>query len=235
MTVIEQTRIAPFNEVAVNIYGNIHKAIRAELFRLTTTSGRIDPADRGARVATAADLNHLMDLLVSHAEHEDAALQPAIVTHLPDLAERIENEHATLETRMDGLRGLAGDNVDAPRSEQRHTAYRLYVELASFTSAYLAHQDVEERLVMPALESAVGVEGAFALHEKILGSIPPAEMAEGLGLMLPVMNVEERVEMLGGMQENAPAEVFAGVWGLAGSVLTASDYAAVAARLGITE
>ena len=54
-----------------------------------------------------------------------------------------------------------------------------------------------------------------------------------LPLMLPAMNVDDRVELLGGMRANAPAEVFAGVWSLAGSVLAPADRAAVAARLGL--
>ena len=47
------------------------------------------------------------------------------------------------------------------------------------------------------------------------------------------MNVDDRTELLGGMRMGAPAEVFAGVWGLVGSVLAPVDAAAVAARLGI--
>ena len=39
----------------------------------------------------------------------------------------------------------------------------------------------------------------------------------------PAMNVDDRTELLGGMQQGAPAEVFAGIWGLAGSVLPPAD------------
>jgi hypothetical protein len=58
-------------------------------------------------------------------------------------------------------------------------------------------------------------------------------MASFLAIMIPAMNVDDRTELLGGMQAGAPAEVFAGVWGLVGSVLVPADVAAVAARLGI--
>ena len=58
-------------------------------------------------------------------------------------------------------------------------------------------------------------------------------MAQSLALMLPAMNIDDRTEMLGGMQAGAPAEVFDGVWGLAGSVLAPADHAALAARLGL--
>ena len=47
------------------------------------------------------------------------------------------------------------------------------------------------------------------------------------------MNVDDRTELLGGMQAGAPPEVFEGVWGLAGSVLAPADHRALGARLGI--
>ena len=55
----------------------------------------------------------------------------------------------------------------------------------------------------------------------------------GLAVMLPAMNVDDASEMLGGMQAGAPAEVFAGVWTLALSVLDRPKAAAIATRLGL--
>ena len=112
--------------------------------------------------------------------------------------------------------------------------HRVYLELASFTGAYLAHQDFEERDVMPALEQAVGFEQVLAIHQAIVGSIPPDEMAKSLAVMLPAMNVDDRTELLGGMQQGAPAEVFDGVWSLVKSVLVPADAAALGRRLGIS-
>ena len=233
MTLTEQVPLVPFDTVAHDIYRDVHKGIRGELFGVTTATGRMDPANRAARIATAARVDCLVYFLVAHAEHEDARVQPKLVAHCADLAEQIEVEHEGLEARMQALRGLAEEAVDASRAQQRPSVHRLYVELASFTSAYLAHQDLEERVVMPALERAIGAEAVLDLHQEIVGDIPPAEMAEGLGLMLPAMNIDDRAELLGGMREGAPAEIFAGVWGLAGSLLDPADYAALAVRLGI--
>ena len=58
-------------------------------------------------------------------------------------------------------------------------------------------------------------------------------MAQALALMLPAMNIDDRTELLGGMQAGAPPEVFEGVWGLAGSVLAPPDFTALGARLEI--
>ena len=217
--------------VAVDLYRDIHKGIRAELFAITETAGRVDPSDQGDRAALAAHVSSVVDLLVSHAEHEDGHIQPVLETRLPDLAERIEHDHHRLEARIHGLAELAGAVATTP-GRARDDIHRLYVELASFTSSYLAHQDLEERVVMPALEDVVGVEATLDIHVAIVGSIPPDVMAASLAVMLPAMNVDDRTELLGGMQAGAPAEVFEGVWSLAGSVLPPAELTALAARLG---
>ncbi len=219
--------------VALDLYRDIHKGIRTELFDVTAEAGRLDPADRAARLALAHRVDDLVELLVTHAEHEDGAIQPALETHLPDLAERVEVDHLALEARLDDLSGWAREAADAPKANRRQHGHGVYLELASFTGAYLQHQDLEERVIMPALEDAIGVEAVGAIHGAILASIPPQQMATSLALMLPAMNVDDRTELLGGMQQGAPAEVFEGIWGLAGSVLEPGDLEALAVRLGV--
>jgi hypothetical protein len=107
----------------------------------------------------------------------------------------------------------------------------LYHELSGFTSAYLAHQLVEERVVMPAIERAIGPEGALDVHVAIVSAIPPELMARSLAFMLPAMNIDDRTELLTGMKMSAPREAFDAVTGLARSVLEPTDFAALAARL----
>ena len=219
--------------VVHDLYRDIHKGIRAELFAVTAEAGRLDPADRLDRAALATHVVDVVSLLVSHAQHEDGAVQPVLVTELPALAERVEYEHQALEAWMERLEAMATDAATAADGDARHPIHQTYLELGAFTSAYLAHQDIEERVIMPALAAAVGPEAVMAIQGAIISAIPPQEMATSLALMLPAMNVDNRTELLGGMQANAPAEVFAGVWGLAGSVLDPGDHAAVAARLGL--
>jgi hypothetical protein len=219
--------------VTVDLYRDIHKAIRAELFAVTEEAGRADASQGGDRADLADHVRSLVWLLTSHAEHEDGAIQPVLEQRLPDLARRVAADHEAIERRLDVVAELATAAVDADAAGTRAAVHALYGELASFTAAYLDHQDVEERVVMPALEAAVGVEAAAGIHQAIVGSIPPDEMARSLALMLPAMNIDDRAEMLGGMRAGAPAEVFHGVWSLAGSVLAPADHAALAQRLGL--
>jgi hypothetical protein len=226
------TATARFELVAVDLYRDIHKAIRSELFALTTAVGQTDPADRAARCALAAHLRDVHQLLESHAEHEDAAVQPSIEQHVPHVAEQIAVDHLSFEARGESLVARATEAVDAG-ADSRRLLHALYLDVASFTRTYLAHQDLEERVIMPALQAAIGVEAVLGIHQQIIGSIPPDEMARSLALMLPAMNIDDRTELLGGMRAGAPAEVFDGVWSLTGSVLGAADQAALAVRLGL--
>jgi hypothetical protein len=240
MTVTDQPTTAPattgvdrFALASFDLYRDIHKGIRAELFAVTAEAGSLDPADGAGRAALGEHVGFVADVLVSHAEHEDAVIQPALEVNLPDLAEAIEREHEALDAIVASLRAQGAELVEGPPGSQRQDVQRLYLELGRFTGRYLIHQDMEERDVMPALERVAGLDAVLGMHQAIVSSIPPDEMAQSLAFMLPAMNVDDRAELLGGMQAGAPPEVFAGVWSLTGSVLTPADRAAVGARLGL--
>jgi len=234
MTITDPTVLTGLEPVTFDLYRDVHKGIRGELFALTVAAGSLDPGDRAGRADFARHVGDVVGLLHMHAAKEDAVVQPALEQHAPTLAEKIGADHAALEARIAAIDTLADESVNAQASDTRRRVHEVYIELASFTGVYLAHQDVEERVVMPTLERALGVEAVIGMHAAIVGSIPPDELVKALALMLPAMNVDDRAELLGGMQQNAPAPVFQGVWSLARSVLTASDVAAVAARLGVS-
>lgn len=233
MTTIEQSVLQALEPVTFDLYRDIHKGIRSELFAVTTAAGNVDPGDRADRADLAGHIASVVELLVTHAEHEDAVVQPAIEEHLPALAEQIAVDHPALEARIEEIGFMADAAVNAPAFAQRFELHRIYVELASFTSAYLAHQDLEERQVMPGLERAIGVEAVIGLNQAIVSAIPPEQMAKTLPIMIRAMNVDDRTDVLGGMQRSAPPEVFAQVFGLARSVLSPCEGEALARRLGI--
>lgn len=220
-----------FGLVAFDLYRDIHKGIRAELFSVTSAAGSVDPSDGCGRAALADHVAAVKDVLELHAEHEDTAID--LGAHLPELADRIEADHHALDARITWLHELAQDVAGAATVDQRRLGHLLYLELSGFTSAYLTHQVVEERVVMPALERAIGVDAVVGIHQAIVGSIPPPKMAESLAFMLPAMNVDDRTELLGGMRMAAPPEAFAGVVDLARSVLAPTDFHALATRLDV--
>jgi hypothetical protein len=232
MTITDLPITAVTAPVTLDLYKDIHKAIRVELFSVTAEAGRLDPSQEIARAALASHVHDVVDLLVGHAEHEDGAIQPVLEARLPQLAERIETEHVVLEARMAELEEMA-QAATRTAGDPVAEVHRIYLALASFTGAYLEHQDVEERVVMPALEAEVGIEEVVRIHGAILAGITPDEMARSLSLMIPAMNVDDRTAMLGGMRASAPAEAFEGVWSLVRSVLEPTDVEALARRLDL--
>lgn len=233
MTITDLETRTDFELVALDLYKDIHKGIRAELFALTNSAGSVDPEDAQGRAAVAAHATFIGSVLESHAHHEDTVIDPVLELHFPQLAEQVRGDHGHLECRFASIVDQAVSSLDASPEDRHRRSHLLYLDLASFTSKYLAHQDLEERIVMPRLEQAVGFEVVLGLHQAIVGSIPPEEMGQSLAFMLPAMNAFDRVALLSGMRAGAPPEAFAGVIDLARSVLHPSDYEVVAQRLGV--
>ncbi len=228
---MSERRIPSEVDVAtVNPYRDIHKGIRTELFSTTAEAGRVDPGDDAACGALISRVSVLIEMLEGHARYEDAVIQPILHIHFPELATRIDADHEQIAARSVALLSFAEKIAETPRARALDT---LYLELAEFTAAYLNHQSVEERTVLPALVEALGPEGVADVHAAIVSSIPPQVMAQGLAIMLPAMNVDNRVEMLTGIQVSAPPQIFEGIWGLANSVLTPTEVEAVASRIGL--
>ncbi|MCU0259464.1 MAG: hemerythrin domain-containing protein [Ilumatobacteraceae bacterium] len=229
-TTIDRPRYRP---VSFDLYRDIHKAIRVEMFEVVANAGRIDPGDRAACDDLADQVDALVTFLHQHAEHEDGTLQAPLEQVAPHLAGQVATEHTAIEARLDHVVALAQLLRRAPERDRRAVAHELYLDLAAFTGDYLAHQDLEERVIGQALDAALGTEGLLALNGAILASIPPHELSASLALMFPAMNVDDRVDLLGGMRATAPAEVFDANWSLARSVLTAREVDELSARLGL--
>lgn len=224
---------ATHSSVPFDLYRDVHKAIRVTMFDVVAEAGRLDVSDRAARVGHATKVRDLVLFLQFHAEHEDAVLDAPIRAVLPEQADDIAAAHVALEARMLVLVELADLACDTTRADDRAAVHDLYLELASFVADYLEHQDVEERVVMPALWDAFGFDRLHELHGQILARITPDQMGWSLAMMLPAMNVDDRTEMLGGMRAEAPPEAFAGVWALAQQVLSSVDVAQLGGRLDL--
>jgi len=218
---------------AYDFYKDIHKGIRFSLFQTTIAAGSVDAADDAARAVVVEQVRGIAFLLDIHADHENTYIVPALELHAPELADVIHVVHPELDRRVADLRGLAAEVQVTSGTRARAAVHSLYLELASFTSAYLEHQDFEERRCMYALADAMPVEDLIAIDQAIVGSIPPDEMAAGLSVMLPAMNVDDRVELLVGIREGASLAVFAGICALAESVLTPEAWHATTTRLAL--
>jgi hypothetical protein len=215
-----------------DFYREIHKGIRHALFTTTLRAGSLDVAD-GDEVERLLDVHRdLLHLMHVHHEHEDVFVEPLLVAHAPRLAEEVSAQHGDIEAGIAHQEVLAHRLATVGAPGRSGAALRLHLDLSRLTSEYLAHQLVEETVAMPALRAAVPTEELLALDLQIRSTIPPDEMVRAMVHMLPAMNLEERVDMLGGMAM-APPEVFATFRDAARAILPADQFAQVARRIGI--
>jgi hypothetical protein len=224
---------APLELVEFDGYRNIHKGIRNELFAVTYAAGRVDPGNVDAVRAVATRWHFLSEFLLLHAEHEEEFVQPHIERFAPELAAQIIPAHRELEGRAAALEVLADRAGDACADERRLFVHRMYLGFAGFVSAYLAHQEFEELEVSGALNQHLSFDEMLAIETQITDSLTPEQTVQAGSLTIPAMNVEDRVEMVGGMKAGMAPEVFAVVWNLIQCVLTGDEAAQLAGRLGI--
>lgn len=215
------------NPPAVDLYREVHKGLRAALFEVLHHAGSLDAADADAVTSFQTLFAELDMMLTTHHTHEDSpALATLIDQHADDIAPRIESGHDRVEIQLSALRSAISEIDGNPA-----TADAVYDRLAVFVSDYLAHMNIEEHELMPRLQAGATNDELMAITMAIRTSVPPPEMCVFLRSMLPAMNSDERIAMLGGMKLGAPPEIFAVFWTAAEECLSASELATVADHL----
>jgi hypothetical protein len=129
---------------------------------------------------------------------------------------------AELRDRVEGLR---------PGPDALHSGYELYLFIASFAGEYMLHIADEELRANPALWKHYDDETLRETEGRLIGSIPPEEMAVWLRLMLPAMNAVERAGLLAGVRSTIPPEAFEGCLAIAREALDPRDWSRLEADL----
>lgn len=211
-----------------DLYAVIHKALRLAMGDTLARLGSLDVSDAGQRQEAIARLHALLDLCRSHLEKENQLVHPVIEARCPGQSERIAAEHGEHEAAIDALEEGVVAFQCAPDAA---SAFRLYRRLAVFVAENLEHMEFEETAHNAALWAAYSDDELLQVHVAIVTSIPPADMAQVLHYMLPAMNHDERVGMLGGMRATAPAPAFEGALQIARQRLAATEWAKLEAAL----
>jgi hypothetical protein len=105
--------------------------------------------------------------------------------------------------------------------------------LASFVAHNFEHMNVEETQHNAVLWALYSDAKLLEIHQRILASIEPAELAGILRWMVPAMNPAERAAFLGLMQQQMPPEAMRGVLAIVRPHLNDAAWAKVARALRI--
>lgn len=231
-------RIEPNPQGAVarpNLYAGVHKGLRAFMSETLAAVGRADPADADEVARTLGQVDGLLEIALSHVEHENRFMHTAMEACAPGSSYRTADDHVE---HLDSIAALRTDVARVRESAGNARAASLdalYRRLARFVAENFEHMEVEETHNMAVLWDALDDAKLMDIHAAIIAAIPPQQMAVFLRWILPSVSHPERAAMLQEMRAGAPAEAFAGALAIACERLTHRDWAKLTRALGLAE
>lgn len=221
------------NAPRLDLYAPIHKALRAWMFDTVVAVGRIDGRDEPTMHATLRKVEGLLTMCESHIEHEHRHLHAVLERDMLGSAREADLGHQAHDRHMRRLRGLMDQVRSAGAAARFALLTQLYRELAMFVAENLTHMQWEETVHNEALWARHTDAELDAIHDGLVQTIAPQEMAEVLRHMLPALSPLERHGMLADMRGKMPPQAFEGVLHLAHEVLGAHAWADLLRELGL--
>lgn len=215
------------------LYGPIHKALRAFMSDTLVAVGRMDTADDHDLGVTLEQARMLLTVMTIHLEDENRFVHTAMEARRPGSTAHTAHDHVEHECAIGELRTLIDGVASAAAQDRARLALTLYRRLALFVAENLAHMEIEERENMAVLWADYTDEELQAIEASIVASVPPAAMSIAVRWFMAGLNHSERVGWLQGMRHGAPPAVFEGALAIARGNLSARDWSKLAAALAL--
>ena len=214
----------------LDLYAPIHKALRLFMGDTLARVGRIDLSDSADSSATLQQLDALLELCRGHVAHENQHLHPALEARRPGASQRIGAEH---DEHLDAIAALGADVAALRALPSAAAAHRLYRHLAVFVGENLVHMNVEETAHNATLWELCSDAELQDIHQRIMASVGPDELALVLRWMVPALSPAERAEMLCALQRDLPPEAMRGILDIVRRHLDDGAWAKLARALGL--
>ncbi len=218
---------------SVDLYGAVHKGLRWALVAMLTRVGQLDPTNKTQVWELLDDLDGVLFLCTSHIVHEERNIHPALERRRPGCTAEADAVHEEHRRDLEELQRLADALLDAAPQRAPALCRALYLRLSAFIAADLMHMHHEETVLMPLCEALFSIEELVAIHDQILASIGPEEMAAFMRVMIPANDRATRALMLGGMKAAMPASDFAQALESFRGLLSEGDFVDLRDRLGV--
>lgn len=228
-------RPSPATPQRVDLYAHIHKALRHEMQQVCHQLGTLDVTHAAEVGATLGRLDALLAELAHHVQREDEFIHAAVAARLPGAAIPTQADHEDHTQAIERLGALADTLRLAMPHERTDLATRLYQQFAHFVGENLLHMHLEETAINALLWSAYTDDELLALHDRLLASIPPAEMFETLALLARALNPRELSALLEDIRQKSPPPAFATVLNHVRNQMAPSRWARVSQALALSD
>lgn len=216
-----------------NLYAGIHKALRAAMADSLLALGRADPTDPQDVAETSVRVLALLDLCEAHVTHENTFVHPAIEARTPGASDAVGQDHVDHLQQIAQLRAATRQLSLLVPDLRAAALHALYLSFSLFVADNLQHMHIEETAHNVALWGAYSDEELRAVHDALVASIAPPEMMQVMRWMVPQLNAPERLGLLSGMRQGAPAPVFQAVLDLVQPHLRPREWSKLMGGLGL--
>lgn len=217
----------------VDVYLNIHKALRLFMQQTLVRLGRIDVENEQDFRATLDDVDALLDFMHGHVQHENDFVHPFIEARRPGGARVTIGDHREHVETLAALQGAVVALSQAAPVERGARALSLYRQLAVFVGENLGHMHQEETVNNAALWAAYTDAEIDAMHQRLVQSLSPDDMMKTIRFMAAASTPQELIGLLREMQAGMPPPVFASVLDVVRRQLDERRWARVAQALGV--
>lgn len=217
----------------LDMYSGIHKAMRAFMADTLLALGRMDTDDMLEVAQVSQRVLDLLHACLSHLQHENTFVHPAIEARVPGASATIGHEHGDHEKQIQRLATVVMALREAPVAARAGVAQRLYRDLALFIAENLQHMQIEETTHNATLWAHYTDAELVAIHDALIASIPPEEMMAIARWLVPFMNPAERLGLLADIRAKAPAPAFQAILDTVQPHLTQAEWGKLARGLGL--
>lgn len=199
-----------------NTFNQVHKALRAMLYDTALTLQQTYFGDAEEAETALEKVRAVVDVFDKHAAHEDQFILPAVEQYEPSIVDVFVQEHHKDHALSESLRGLLMVYKYAMQAgvkiETGQAINKAFIEFMIFN---LEHMAKEETVLNKVLWRYYTDAEIIAINQKIVASIPAAEMAVTSAWMMRGMSNTEISNWLKSVEKNAPAPVFSQLFAIA--------------------
>jgi hypothetical protein len=192
----------------VDLFGFVHKGLRAQLFWAAGLVARTDFGDELEGAAAVGALERLLGLLAEHALHEDTNIMPLVSGADPHLWGALSRDHAQLEAIQHELVLLLGELRRRPPAERAPLGPDIVSLVNGLVAEHLLHMEREQHEANAVLWSRYPDQVLALARARIFESVPPERYLEWMQIVLPALNAPERRALLAALEAILPAASF---------------------------
>ena len=202
-----------------------HNAFRRDMAQIDRAALAWARGDQGSDTTqTLARYRFFNEVLVWHANGEEAVVFPFVEREAPLLSEPYIQDHHGLDAASERLDEAvtAGDPIEAARAT---AAFRFHLDM---------HLGKEDRQVYPLIKERIRLPEERGMGATISSMVPRERMPEVIAWIFPLLGQHDRENLVQVFQMLMPPEVFQGVKGLVEKTL-GDEWPALAGRVGLAD